>query len=95
MSDGPEVSTARGSEDSLEPPARASGQAGSTTRPTSHVDLYHVDPLSTTEPRFVKRLALDDPTLVKPDGSPTQLATGWATYAHASAPHTMDDCPHA
>jgi hypothetical protein len=59
-----------------------------------HRDLYRDDPPSAKEPRFVERLALDDPRLVKDDGSPTQLAVGWATYYHASEPHTMEDCPH-
>jgi hypothetical protein len=57
-----------------------------------HVDLFKVEPLSAAEPRFLRRLALDDPMMRKHDGSPTQLAEGWATgrgsksYTALSAP---------
>jgi hypothetical protein len=58
-----------------------------------HVDLFKVEPLSAAEPRFLRRLALDDPMMRKHDGSPTQLAEGWATYGYVSEPHTMAECP--
>jgi hypothetical protein len=59
-----------------------------------HVDLFHVDWWGSTR-TFDRRLALDDPLLVKPDGTPTQLAQGWASYYDVSEPHTMAECPHA
>lgn len=64
------------------------------TSAEQHVDLFKVDPLSSAPPRFLRRLALDDPMLVTANGKPTQLATGWATYTEVSAPHTMAECPH-
>jgi hypothetical protein len=58
-----------------------------------HRDLYRDDPLTGSR-TFIKRLALDDPLLVQENGIPTQLGAGWATYYHASLPHTEEDCPH-
>lgn len=57
-----------------------------------HVDLFRDDPLTMTS-RFERRLPMDDPVLVRPGGGPTQVASGWATYYHVSAPHTLADCP--
>jgi hypothetical protein len=59
-----------------------------------HRDLFRSDPLAGRY-EFVKRLPLDEPLLVKPDGRPTQLAEGWVTYYEVSEAHTMADCPHA
>lgn len=60
-----------------------------------HVDLFAVNPLSSEPPKFVRRLALDDPIMVTPAGQPTQVATGWAPYCEVSEPHTMAECPLA
>jgi hypothetical protein len=57
-----------------------------------HVDLFHIDWLAGTE-RFERRLPLGDPLLVTPEGKPTQLAGGWATYFRVSEPHSSDACP--
>lgn len=59
-----------------------------------HVDLYANDWFAAGGPslRFLRRIAPDDPMLVKADGTPTQLAEGSATYVTASEPHTMADC---
>lgn len=62
----------------------------------SHVDLFAIDWLASRPGlRFVRQLALDDPLLVRPDGGPTQLAEGRATYMSVSEPHTNEECPHA
>lgn len=62
----------------------------------THHDLYRIDWLAAGGPRleFVRRIPTDDPLLVRPDGQPTQLAQGTATYMHAEGPHTTADCPH-
>jgi hypothetical protein len=60
-----------------------------------HVDLYYANPLVSADGGFRRRVALDDPIMMKPDGKPTQLAMGWATYYYVSEPHTMADCPEA
>jgi hypothetical protein len=60
-----------------------------------HVDLMKADPASSGIPSFLRRLALDDPLMIRPDGQPTQMATGGTTYYDVSQPHTMGDCPFA
>lgn len=52
-----------------------------------HVDLLHVDPLSTAPPTLIKRLAPDSTEIG------AQERSGWATYVSVSEPHTMADCP--
>lgn len=52
-----------------------------------HVDLLHVDPLSTAPPTLIKRLATDSTEIG------AQVRSGWATYVSVSEPHTMADCP--
>lgn len=61
--------------------------------PSEHVDLYRLD-WQNLRRVHIKRLPVDDPLLVKPDGTPTQIAIGWATYYEVSEPHTLADCPH-
>lgn len=65
-----------------------------STQSSRHVDLIRVRALEGYE-TFLRRLPLDDSLLVKPDGSPTQLAQGWATYLRVSEPHTPEECPYA
>jgi hypothetical protein len=59
-----------------------------------HVDLFRLD-FHAVERVFVERLPLDSPRLVTPEGKPTQLAIGFATYFEVSDPHTMEDCAYA
>lgn len=63
-------------------------------RGSRHVDVFKTDPLSGDGPKFLKRVGLDDPVMVTPDGKPTQVAIGWASYVCVSEPHTMEDCPY-
>jgi hypothetical protein len=58
-----------------------------------HVDLYRLD-WHTGSEQFVRWLSLDDPMLVTPRGTPTQVALGRATYFRVSEPHAEEACPH-